>query len=174
MMKCSTQVPNILFDEYLPKLTESELKILLIIIRQTSGWIDRYTGKRKTRDRISQSQFSLKTGLSVRTISETLKTLSQRGLINITGQNHESLNYSLDRRGKTKLFYSIQDMQPMTSTNANEVPKDMQNVAYNKTKYTKENKTKEKRLPFKTGNGISISEAIRNSGYLRKFGIDNS
>lgn len=47
MMKNSTQVPNILFDQYLPKLTEAELKIVLVIIRQTNGWIDKFTGKEK-------------------------------------------------------------------------------------------------------------------------------
>ena len=60
----TTQVPNILFDLHLPSLTESELKILLIIIRQTYGWIDRYTGKRKLQDRISHSQFITKSGLT--------------------------------------------------------------------------------------------------------------
>lgn len=173
MMKNSTQVPNILFDQYLPKLTEAELKIVLVIIRQTNGWIDKFTGKRKTRDRISQSQFKLKTGLSIRTISETLKKLSKRGLINITGQYHESLNSSLDRRGKTKLFYSIQDMQLTTNTYANGVQKDMQNGAYNKRNYSKENKSKESRILFGTSNAIIIGDAIKNTGYFWKFGLDN-
>jgi hypothetical protein len=38
--KHTTQVPNILFDTHLRELTESELKILLIVIRQTIGWYD--------------------------------------------------------------------------------------------------------------------------------------
>ena len=42
----TTHVPNELFDTYLPKLSFSELKILLYIIRQTYGWKLK-NGKRK-------------------------------------------------------------------------------------------------------------------------------
>lgn len=38
----TTQVPNVLFDTHLPNITTlSEIKILLVIIRQTNGWIDK-------------------------------------------------------------------------------------------------------------------------------------
>lgn len=88
IFKQTTQVPNILFDKHLPTLTEGELKILHIIIRQTYGWIDCSTGIRKTRDRITQSQFRSKTGLSPRIISKTLKTLSHRGFTDIPDPNN--------------------------------------------------------------------------------------
>jgi hypothetical protein len=61
--KKTTQIPNIVLDQYLRTLNASELKILLVIIRHSNGWIDKRTGKRKTRDRISHSQFKGKTGL---------------------------------------------------------------------------------------------------------------
>lgn len=83
----TTQVPNILFDLHLPSLTESELKILLVIIRQTYGWIDKCTGKRKLQDRISHSQFITKTGLSRRIISKALQNLVSKGLVGITCRN---------------------------------------------------------------------------------------
>ena len=57
MLNQTTPVPNILFDALLPTLTESELKVLLVIIRQTYGWFDFKTKKRKQRDWISYSQF---------------------------------------------------------------------------------------------------------------------
>ncbi|MGE0569338.1 MAG: replication protein, partial [Bacteroidia bacterium] len=91
-----TQVPNILLDTYLPQLTESELKIMLVIIRQTNGWIDKFTGKRKTKDRITQSQFRIKTGLSKRIISKTLKSLSDKSLIRIYDRKHSLLLDSLE------------------------------------------------------------------------------
>lgn len=163
MMKYSTQVPNILFDEYLPKLTESELKILLVITRQTSGWIDKHTGRRKTRDRISQSQFRIKTGLSIRTVSETLKSLSNQGLIAITDANHQLLQNSLQRRGKTKLYYSLKDMHFGTSTYAIRVPEHMQKDAYNKRNYTKENITKGSHLPIRQNTSGTIGEIIEQS-----------
>jgi hypothetical protein len=60
--KQTTLVPNIFFDQLLPTLTEAEIKLLLVIIRQTYGWIDSRTGKRKQRNRISRKQFVVKTG----------------------------------------------------------------------------------------------------------------
>lgn len=59
MYKKTTQVPNLILDQYLQTLNGGEFKVLLVIIRQTNGWIDTKTGKRKTRDRISHSQLSL-------------------------------------------------------------------------------------------------------------------
>lgn len=102
----TTQVPNVLFDFHLPKLTESELKLLLVVIRQTNGWIDKRTGKRKTRDRISHGQFIQKTGLSRRVISKTLQTLVDKGLVNVTDTRGLSLHKAEDRKGMTRIFYA--------------------------------------------------------------------
>ena len=78
-----TQTPNVLFDHLLKELNNSELKILLVIIRQTNGWIDKKTDRRKVKDRITYNQFILKTGLSRRIISAAIKSLSQKHLIEI-------------------------------------------------------------------------------------------
>ena len=161
----TTHVPNILFDQYLRHLTESELKILLVIIRQTHGWVDKRTGKRKTKDRISQSQFQLKTGLSIRIISETLRKLSTEGLIRVVDQNGKPMNHSLERKGKRQLFYSFQPMHFTTSTYANNSSQPMQKSAYNKRNYTKENETKERQEPLRFKTLKSISEIIE-KGYL--------
>jgi hypothetical protein len=53
MIKNSTMVPNVILDHYLSSLTAAELKVLLVIVRQTVGWADKCTGKRKIRDRFS-------------------------------------------------------------------------------------------------------------------------
>ncbi|MCK9577785.1 MAG: replication protein [Clostridia bacterium] len=52
-----TQTPNILFDEYMKDLSDSELRVFLAIIRKTFGW-------NKDRDRISLTQIQKMTGLS--------------------------------------------------------------------------------------------------------------
>ena len=75
MYKQTTQVPNHILGHYLKALNASELKILLVVIRQTYVWIDKRTGKRKTRDRISQSQFKSKTGLCSKIISKGIQNL---------------------------------------------------------------------------------------------------
>ena len=160
-----TQIPNTLFDIHLPYLTEGELKILLIIIRQTNGWIDKFTGQRKTRDRITQSQFRIKTGLSPRIISKTLKMLSEKDLIAITDQNNKSLKKSLDRKGKSILYYAIHPMHFTTSTSVQSDIRPVHKSAYNKRNYTKENKTKETRLPIRQNITGSIEEIIEQSKY---------
>lgn len=58
--------------------------MLLEIIRQTYGWIDRHTGRRKLRDWITRTQFMTEAGLSARIVSKTLNSLLKRGLIQIS------------------------------------------------------------------------------------------
>lgn len=144
-IRYSTHIPNILFDKLLPRLTLAELKLLLIIYRQTNGWIDRETGKRKTRDWITHQQFMTRTGLTRQTISSTLDTLVQQGLISITGLGYKELNTGTERRGKTKLFYAVnplEDVRLFNTTCKVSGIGDVRSAVYNKTNYTKEKKTK--------------------------------
>jgi hypothetical protein len=142
--KQTTQVPNIFFDQLLPTLTEAEIKLLLVIIRQTYGWIDPRTGKRKQRDRISRKQFVLKTGLCKRVISIALQSLLSKGHISITCQSGSSLPDSIKRKG-IKLYYSLELGQILPPPSAQKLP-GLEHISdLNKTNYTKLNKTKLKR-----------------------------
>ncbi len=163
----TTQVPNEIFDKHLPNLTESEIKIILVIIRQTYGWIDVNTGKRKIRDRITQSQFVSKAGLSPRIVSKTLKMLSDKELIAITDANSKLLKNSLDRKGKAVLFFSFNPVHFKVSTNAHSDTKPVHKVIYNKTNSTKLNITKGNRLPEQQNTIGSIGEIVENSKYQR-------
>jgi DNA-binding HxlR family transcriptional regulator len=81
-----TPVPDELFDEQLPDLSGAELKVLLYIIRRTFGF-------KKERDNISLNQLihgittkedvvlDRGTGLSKKTLLETLKNLVEKNLI---------------------------------------------------------------------------------------------
>ena len=82
-----TRVPDVVFDELLPHLCESELKVLLYIIRRTSGF-------NKTTDRISLTQFLagivtrdgrvLDRGCGIRdraTVIRALQSLARMGII---------------------------------------------------------------------------------------------
>jgi len=51
-----TGVPNQVFDIHLQHLGYAELKILLVIIRQTYGWRDKKTKSHKERDWISSKK----------------------------------------------------------------------------------------------------------------------
>ena len=74
-------VSNKLFS-ILGSLTEKELKLILIIIRQTTGWIDK-KGKRKEKDWISNRYFQKATGLSRKSVNTGLLMLQKKALIGI-------------------------------------------------------------------------------------------
>jgi hypothetical protein len=108
-MPNSTQVPNNFFDEWLPLLKEGEMKVLLIIIRQTLGWVeDKETGRRKEKDWISNRQMAIKTGLGSRSISRAIATLIQKGLIETWGDGGIRLDTSAERKkAGMRIFYRL-------------------------------------------------------------------
>jgi len=117
MYKKTTQVPNLILDQYLRILSASELKILLVILRQTNGWIDKRTGSRKTRDRISYSQFMAKTGYSRRILTKTIQSLENRGLISVSNRKGQILETSRSRQGSW-LYFSFRHVHFPTPTSA--------------------------------------------------------
>ena len=108
MPPSTTPVPNIFFDVYLKELKQAELKVLLVVIRQTLGWADRrgMTGRKET-DWISGSQLQQKTGSSKRAITTATDVLVKKNLIEILDVNGNILDTSEKRQGKTKLFYRL-------------------------------------------------------------------
>jgi len=108
----TTQIPNVFFDFHIPKLSGSEIKILLIIVRQTYGWIAQ-NGKRKKRDRISYSQFETKTGISRRVISHSIQSLIDKKLIRASEFGGKVLLLPSERKGKNCIYYT-----PLLQTSA--------------------------------------------------------
>jgi hypothetical protein len=101
----TTPVPDVLFDVLLPKLSGAELKVLLYIIRRTTGF-------KKTTDTISFTQFEKGIvtkdgrvldsgcGLSRETISQALAGLETKGCIkshkrNTTSGDKDTSAYSV-------------------------------------------------------------------------------
>lgn len=103
----STPVPNEVFDYYLRILSPSELKVLLVIIRQTLGWLENIKYKRrKTTDWISHSQLAIKTGYSRKAIGIAITALTSKNLIIVTDYSHTKLQTAHERQGKTRLYYT--------------------------------------------------------------------
>ena len=157
--KQTTQVPNIILDKYLGNLTHSELKVLLYIIRKTFGYITR-NKKRKTRDRISHSQFIEATGISRRSLPSTIQSLILKQLITVTDYQGNLLHTPDSRKGKLGIFYA-----PCTTTYAirsNKVckrkHKPRQIGLYNK---TKEPKLKEQKGVLKKSDWERMEEILR-------------
>jgi len=118
----TTPVPNVLFDVHLKELKLAELKVLLIIIRQTLGWEDkRNKSTRKEMDWISNSQLVLKTGNSARAINDAISVLTAKNLIEVFSQSGEKLDSPEKRRGQQKLYYRLTNANPaIVETRGNE------------------------------------------------------
>jgi len=136
MLQNTTAVPNVLFDRYLAELSSSEIKILMVVIRQTLGWRDK-EGNPKKRDWISQSQFEKKTSLSRKTISQNLDTLIVEGIIQATDYSGNPLIQAEQRKGKSRIFYAL---HPQLITNTH-------NINVKSTQNTEKN-THDKRNPL--------------------------
>ena len=104
----TTPVPNSIFDNHLKELQLAEIKVLLVIIRQTLGWTDRRTVLgRKERDWISTSQLLAKTGSSRRAISSAIETLVKKKHIDVLDESGNTLSEAHMRKGKLRLFYRL-------------------------------------------------------------------
>lgn len=103
-LKQSTQVPNKVFDIYLKTLSVKELKVLLVVIRQTLGWVDE-TGQRKQRDWMSQRFLANKTGLSPKSVSQGIEMLVSKHLITATSKDGRELWSPNQRKGQEMVFY---------------------------------------------------------------------
>ena len=103
----TTPVPNILFDSILWQLSGAEVKVLLVIIRQTLGWKDSTALLgRKEQDWISGTQLQRQTGLSRRAISIAIDCLVKRELIEVS-DGINALNESSKRKGKLRLYFRL-------------------------------------------------------------------
>lgn len=104
-----TKVPDVILDQHLKSLSEAELKVLLVIIRNTIGW-------HKERDRLAYSQIKAKTQLSGRSITTAIESLSNRNYINITDKNGRTLS-TQERRYRKEIFYA-----PTNFKNTQDIP----------------------------------------------------
>jgi len=103
----TTQTPNILFDNLLKVLKDSELRVLLTVIRKTIGQIDPADAhKRLDRAWISQKLFMICCNLSGRAVSSAIDSLVCKGLLLVTDKKGRELESKASRRGASKLYYS--------------------------------------------------------------------
>jgi phage replication O-like protein O len=111
-----TQIPNNLFDEWIPKLKEAELRVLLVIMRQTFGW------QNKSWDFISLSQLMKKTGMRKAACLRGAKLLVEKKIIikEVRGRiGRQETWYTLQVENAEKTGKSIED-----SNNYYQYPKD--------------------------------------------------
>jgi len=113
-----TQVPNVVIDEWIKILSDVEFRIVLVVARQTYGWIeDTATGRRKEKDWISRSQLEQKTFRGKTSISMALKRLvDELGVVGAYNEAGDLLDTPQKRRAcGNKIFYRINTNQRQES-----------------------------------------------------------
>ena len=80
----TTAVPNVVLDSVMPTLRDTELRILLIVVRQTIGWQDGLDpAKRKEKDWLTQSQLMRRSGRANGAVSHAVDALVRAKLIDV-------------------------------------------------------------------------------------------
>lgn len=105
----STPFPNVLIDEVMPRLRDTEWRVLTAIVRTTLGWWDPGTKRRKRREWLSHQQLRRRTGRASAAISMAITNLVRSGLIEVTDSTGRHMPTSmLRRRSRSRLYYGIQ------------------------------------------------------------------
>lgn len=162
----TTQVPNIILDEWMSELTPAEFKVIMLIARQTYGW-------HKEEDRISYSQLITRTGYGADTIVVAVKSLRASGRIIVTDSGGNQLHTVEECRGKS-LYYKL---NLETTRKSREVENNYSENPSWKSRDTKETNTKDKTLLLRNNeraHGIKrIGDLVKDRIPIRSLSKDN-
>lgn len=136
----TTPVPNEFFT-YLPNLSDAEIRVILLVIRQTNGWKDTKTQQRKLRDRMTYSFIIKRTGLYRTLLSTTIQSLIDLQLIIVTDYDGNKLDTQQQRKGSHALFYQFQLVR-----NFNDACSQLRTKPIRNTEHNKRNTLKNKNL----------------------------
>jgi len=105
----TTPVPNDLLDRVMPTLRDTELRVLLVVVRQTLGWQDGPDpSRRKERDWLTQSQLMRRTGRASEAVSAAIDGLVRARLIEVQDKWGRPLVTPAERRRFLgKLYYRL-------------------------------------------------------------------
>lgn len=111
LMPNTTQTPNLLYDVEMQKMKDTELRIVMTVIRKTLGWIeDSETGMRKKEDWLSQGQLIMLTNRSQKSVTAAIDTCIVNGWIEARDKDGALLD-TPEKRGQIgrggKIFYRL-------------------------------------------------------------------
>ena len=111
MIPNTTPTPNELYNGEMKKMSDTELRVVLIITRKTLGWeIDNETGMRKTEDWINQTQLKKLSGRGSAAISKAIDNCIKMGWIEARNKKGELLD-TKDKRKRLgyagKVYYRL-------------------------------------------------------------------
>ena len=105
----TTPVPIALIDRVMPTLRDTELRVLLVVVRQTLGWqVGKDPSLRKERDWLTQSQLMRRTGRASGAVARAVDALVRRGLIDVMdGAERLLMTPAERRRCLGRLYYRL-------------------------------------------------------------------
>jgi len=168
----SSQIPNIILDLVLPRISEAEARCLLYICRRTFGF-------HKDEDNISLSQFEhgiktsqgkrldFGTGLSRPSVSAALQTLIRVGVLCVQQRskgNRYKLNLNMD---VDKVVKEINQLRNLTKSSKKFLPKVVKSFNTQK----KEKKEKPSFRKINNFSGDNYNQKVKD--LVRKMSINN-
>lgn len=134
----TTPVPNELLDQVMPTLRDTELRVLLVVVRQTLGWQDGpKTSQRKSKDWLTQSQLMRRTGRASGAIARAVDALVKAGLISVLDRFGAPLQTAAERRRHLgRLYYRLEQGKEKLAS-------PLRSGSLPKSEYAKANTTKE-------------------------------
>ena len=101
----TTPTPNWLYNGEMRKMSDTELRVVLVVTRHTLGWIENpETGMRKQEDWISHSSLIKETGKSGRSISSAVDKCVRHGWIETRDKQGNILVTPRERQRKRILY----------------------------------------------------------------------
>ena len=100
-----TAFPNALVDDEMPNLSDTEWRILCVLVRQTLGWQEEGGSSRKVRDWLTNSQLKTRTGRESAAVCRAIQSLLAKRLIVVEDSEGKPLLASRQRQRQLGRLY---------------------------------------------------------------------
>lgn len=166
----TTPFPNYLIDEVMPKVRDTEWRLVCVIVRQTLGWSDG-TGRRKEQDWLTHAQLKRRMNRAAAAVSQAVDRLVSLGLIEVRNEAGDALSTAARRRREPgRLYFRLHPRLIQAWEGPRSLSSPESSVSeVRKAKTTKENGTKVKETPLLTSeseDGGSSSSRPEHTGRI--------
>ena len=119
----TTPFPNSLLDDVMPTLSDTEWRILCVIVRQTLGWqSNKRDETRKECDWLTHRQLLVRTGRASAAVSRAIQGLIQKKRIVIEDEEGQVLSCAKERREhRGRLYFRLHPTLLSRETNGSDV-----------------------------------------------------
>lgn len=108
-------IPHVVFDQILPTLKDTQVRVLFIVLRQTLGRSGAEPGGIKAADWLTHSQLRERTGRASEAVSSAVDVLVRRGLIEVVDAAGRAVATPAERRAhRGRLYYRPGRLIPLT------------------------------------------------------------